>query len=79
MKKEYIRTCFDYIHQNPVDANLVSKPEEWKFSSFKDYCGIINGTLINKDLSIKILNIEQDSFEFYKMHEYNEEDLKNIF
>lgn len=30
----------NYIHQNPVDENFVSKPEEWKYSSASNY---ING------------------------------------
>ncbi len=33
----YILTCFHYIHQNPLKANLVKKMEEWKYSSFTDY------------------------------------------
>ena len=26
-----------YIHLNPVTAYLVEKPEEWKFSSYKEF------------------------------------------
>ncbi len=33
----YIPTCFHYIHQNPLKAELVKKMEEWTHSSFKDY------------------------------------------
>ena len=33
----YARTCFEYIHQNPVKARLVPVAEEWKYSSAKDY------------------------------------------
>ena len=28
-----------YIHLNPVTAFIVDKPEEWKFSSYKEYLG----------------------------------------
>ena len=28
-----------YIHLNPVSANLVSKPEEWEYSSYREYLG----------------------------------------
>jgi len=47
-EEEYPQVCFDYIHQNPVNANLVKLPEEWEFSSYADYCGIRNGKLINR-------------------------------
>jgi len=47
-EKEYPQVCFNYIHQNPVNAKLVKRPEEWEFSSYSDYCGKRNGKLINK-------------------------------
>jgi putative transposase len=34
-----------YIHQNPVKAGLVQKPEEWEFSSYLEYTGLRQGTL----------------------------------
>jgi putative transposase len=46
-EEEYPQVCFNYIHQNPVNANLVKLPEEWEFSSYADYCGIRNGKLIS--------------------------------
>ncbi|GAB1417503.1 hypothetical protein MASR2M12_02680 [Bacteroidales bacterium] len=46
---EYPQICFDYIHLNPVKAKLVEKAEDWEFSSYPDYRGIRNGTLINRD------------------------------
>lgn len=29
----------DYIHENPVKAGFVEKPEDWIYSSTRDYCG----------------------------------------
>ena len=29
----------DYIHNNPIEAGFVTKPEEWKYSSAIDYFG----------------------------------------
>lgn len=43
-------TCFNYIHDNPVNAGLVLKPEEWEFSSFQDYAGLRLGKLCNQEL-----------------------------
>lgn len=47
-EKEYPQACFNYIHQNPVKANLVKLPEEWEFSSYPDYSGMRDGKLINR-------------------------------
>ncbi|UZT99253.1 transposase [Chryseobacterium fluminis] len=33
-----INQKINYIHQNPVKAGLVSRAEEYKYSSAKDYC-----------------------------------------
>ena len=29
-----------YIHDNPVIAGFVSKPEDWKYSSARDFCAL---------------------------------------
>jgi putative transposase len=29
----------EYIHENPVTAGFVEKPEDWRLSSAMDYCG----------------------------------------
>jgi putative transposase len=48
-EKQYPQACFDYIHHNPVKAGLVKRAIDWEFSSYRDYCGKRNGTLINKN------------------------------
>ena len=50
-EEQYPQICFDYIHQNPVKANLVKSAIGWEFSSAKDYAGIRDGKLINKVLA----------------------------
>jgi putative transposase len=30
----------NYIHNNPVEAGLVDQPEEYRYSSARDYCGM---------------------------------------
>ncbi len=47
-QKQYPQVCFDYIHQNPVKANLVKNAIDWEFSSAKDYAGLRNGKLVDK-------------------------------
>jgi len=58
-ENQYTQICFDYIHQNPVKANLVSKDINWEFSSAVDYYGDRKGSLVNKEITkeyVKILN-----------------------
>ena len=57
--------CFNYIHQKPINAGLVSKMEDWEFSSFIDYAGMRNGTLCNKDFAYDSIGIPNGNKEFY--------------
>jgi len=43
-----MQVCFNYIHNIPVKAGLVKKPEDWEFSSYADIIGLRNGTLANR-------------------------------
>lgn len=53
-EKEYPNVCFNYIHQNPVNDRLVRNPENWEFSSYRDYyCGR-KGKLINRELAMEL-------------------------
>ena len=45
---DYPNVCFNYILNNPVKDKLVENPEDWEFSSFADYIGNRNGSLISK-------------------------------
>ncbi|MDZ7741871.1 MAG: hypothetical protein U5Q03_09015 [Bacteroidota bacterium] len=47
-EKQYPQLCFNYIHQNPVEAGLVMKATDWEFSSARDFAGLRDGKLINK-------------------------------
>ena len=38
--QEMFDKILEYIHMNPVVAGFVSKPEDWKYSSAKDFCGL---------------------------------------
>ncbi|RPI63309.1 MAG: transposase [Ignavibacteriales bacterium] len=41
-------TVISYIHQNPKRKNLVNNLEDWEFSSYQDYIGLREGTLVDK-------------------------------
>lgn len=56
--------AFHYLHQNPIEADLVKNMQDWEFSSFSDYGGYRNGTLVNKQLAYDLLDISQESQAF---------------
>ena len=60
-EKEYPQVCFNYIHQNPVNAKLVKRPEDWEFSSYRDYYGFRNGKLINRARAAEFELVKQEN------------------
>ncbi len=49
----YLAHLTRYIHLNPVDAEHVSHPAEWVYSSYQDYVGLRGGTLPQKDFVLQ--------------------------
>jgi len=52
---DYASNYFHYIHENEVEANFVVKPEDYIYSSARDYKGMRRGTLCNQELAKKLL------------------------
>ncbi|HCL00076.1 MAG TPA: transposase [Candidatus Marinimicrobia bacterium] len=48
-KEEYLLQLVRYIHLNPVIAGLCNHPEDWQYSNCREWLGIRNGTLFNRD------------------------------
>lgn len=44
----YLMHLCRYIHLNPVEANLVNKPDYWAFSNYSEFVGARNGKLFDK-------------------------------
>ena len=70
--KDYLLNCLNYIHMNPVKANMVNKPEGYMYSTYNDYInkvGIVNDMVLNKifdeenNYLEKFLNISNKEFE----------------
>ena len=55
-EKQYPQVCFNYIHQNPVKSGLVKTETDWEYSSAKDYAGLRNGKLVNKERARRLLS-----------------------
>jgi 2-amino-4-hydroxy-6-hydroxymethyldihydropteridine diphosphokinase len=51
--KSYLETCIEYIHQNPVYSGIVKNPEDWEYSSYRDFVGLRDGKLLDYDILIK--------------------------
>ncbi len=47
----YDHICFEYIHQNPVKANLVKEAAQWRFSSAREYKWQLENGLCNRNLA----------------------------
>lgn len=58
---DYPFNCFHYIHQNPVKAGLVKRMEDWEMSSFRDFAGLRNDSICNKELAYELLEIPKST------------------
>ncbi|MFI5144183.1 MAG: transposase, partial [Ignavibacteria bacterium] len=61
----YFTACFHYIHQNPLRAKLVSRLEDWEFSSFRDYVGLRSESICNWGLAKRLLGLPENIEELY--------------
>ena len=75
----YLVTCVHYIHNNAYAANLVNSPFQWEFSSLKDYAGLRNGTLRNKELLFELSGLTNQDFSSGNIPSLNQNEIKNIF
>ncbi len=75
----YVPACFHYIHQNPLNAGIVNRIENWKFSSFPDYAGFRKGTLCNKELAYELVNFDRENFIEQSYSIIDEKDARGIW
>lgn len=47
-KWEYLMVLCRYIHRNPVKAGLVTKPEDWAYSNYREWIGVRDGALVDQ-------------------------------
>ncbi len=53
-RQDYLLNCFLYIHRNPLKSNLVDDLSKWPFSSYMEYAGLRNGSLVNKEIALNL-------------------------
>ena len=78
-KINYLESCFSYIHNNPVRSKLVTNLKDWPYSSWPDYAGIRNGTLVNKQLFFEVTGLSGENFAALLLKEITEEDIKKFY
>jgi hypothetical protein len=57
-RDEYLLHLSRYLHLNPVRARLVNCPEEWAFSSYREFVGLRNGTLPQANVVLRCFAAE---------------------
>ncbi len=78
-QKDYLLACFQYIHQNPLKANLVKELQQWHYSSYPDYYHGRNGTICNKSLCCTLLNFTQNDLKSYTIEALNNHIVEGLF
>lgn len=76
---DYLIICVHYIHNNPFAARLVVSPVNWKFSSLKDYAGLRDGTLWNRELLYALTGMSKRDFTTNTIPALNDEMIKKLF
>lgn len=77
--KDYLITCFHYIHQNPKKAKLTDHLKDWAYSSYPDYYGYRSGQLCNKTLALQVLALSENDLKQYESPELTAEAVDGIF
>ena len=60
-EKQYPQICFNYIHQNPVKAGILENEVDYEFSSAKDYAGLRDDVMINKEVAFEYIDFKTDA------------------
>ncbi|NJL78808.1 MAG: transposase [Richelia sp. RM2_1_2] len=63
---DYLLHLSRYIHLNPIQANLVKYPHEWRFSSYSEYINLENYNISKPD---KILEYFSSSYTYQQFVE----------
>ncbi len=72
---EYLLHLSRYFHLNPVEAGLVRQPEDWEFSSYRDYIGLRQGTLPTPDIILSQFSTPKAYQEFVELYQSRDRDI----
>ena len=60
LDSHHLYSCVNYIHNNPVKAKMVDKPEQYRFSSYKIF---LSDNYIKNSKILKLLNLSLNDFK----------------
>lgn len=60
----YLLDCVKYIHLNPVKALMVKTPQEWPYSSYRDYVSRNTKSFVNTSLVMELFDTVNEFREF---------------
>jgi len=66
--EEYLLHLSRYLHLNPVFAGLVERAEDWVFSSYRDYLGLRQGTLVRPEVVLSQFSSRRAYQEFVEAY-----------
>ena len=72
MDLPYLLHLSRYIHLNPVKAGIVSKAEDWKYSSYRVYIGTRGPDFINPEIILDMVSGGQTNSLIEKQIDYQE-------
>ncbi|MBN2416539.1 transposase [bacterium] len=79
VKENHLFLLSQYIHLNPVKANLVNTPHDWVYSNFREWVGTRKGTLYVDALLKRYFNNSLDDYwEAVEKYQQNPDDLEGI-
>jgi len=62
VKERHLYLLSQYIHLNPVKANLVNTPHDWIYSNFREWMGQRNGSLYSDTLLKRYFNNDPEEY-----------------
>ena len=74
----YLLHLSRYIHRNPVDVGLATHPEDWVYSSYRDYIGLRLGTLPKMDLILDAFQSASDYAAFVNDVNVKDDSIKEL-
>jgi hypothetical protein len=63
-KNAYLLHLTSYIHLNPVNAGLVINPDEWAYSSYRDYIDMRKDAIVHADIILEQFTTPEEYADF---------------
>ena len=57
----YLSTAFHYIHQNAFKSKLAHRPEDWKWSSLREYLELPSEVICKKEVAYSCIDLNRKS------------------